>query len=570
MIFCIHGRKNLTNDNSKIKIIMFFCYRFKHEGGKIMKQVKYIFVTGGVVSGLGKGITAASLGRLLKERGLKVAAQKLDPYINVDPGTMSPYQHGEVFVTEDGAETDLDLGHYERFIDEDLNRFSNLTSGKVYWNVLNKERRGEYLGETVQVIPHITNEIKSFIYNVGRASGADIVITEVGGTTGDIESQPFLEAIRQVGLEVGEENSLYIHVTLVPYLHGSDEHKSKPTQHSVKNLQGLGIKPDIIVLRADEPIEESIFKKIALFCNVKPDCVIENITIPVLYEAPLMLEAHNFSDIVLRELGLAAPTPDLTDWRKMIDNIHNAEHTVRIGLVGKYVQLHDAYLSVAEALRHAGYAFKTNVEIEWIDSEQINEQTVEEIIGGLDGVVVPGGFGNRGIEGKILTARFCREKDIPYLGICLGMQVAVIDFARHVCGLSDANSGEFDELSRNKVIDFLPDQSHQVDKGGTLRLGAYPCRIAEGTKMAACYGKAEITERHRHRYEFNNDYRQLLADAGLVISGTSPDGSIVETVEVPGNDFFVGVQFHPEFKSRPNKPHPLFLGLIESALKGKI
>ncbi len=549
---------------------MFFCYRFKHEGGKIMKQVKYIFVTGGVVSGLGKGITAASLGRLLKERGLKVAAQKLDPYINVDPGTMSPYQHGEVFVTEDGAETDLDLGHYERFIDEDLNRFSNLTSGKVYWNVLNKERRGEYLGETVQVIPHITNEIKSFIYNVGRASGADIVITEVGGTTGDIESQPFLEAIRQVGLEVGEENSLYIHVTLVPYLHGSDEHKSKPTQHSVKNLQGLGIKPDIIVLRADEPIEESIFKKIALFCNVKPDCVIENITIPVLYEAPLMLEAHNFSDIVLRELGLAAPTPDLTDWRKMIDNIHNAEHTVRIGLVGKYVQLHDAYLSVAEALRHAGYAFKTNVEIEWIDSEQINEQTVEEIIGGLDGVVVPGGFGNRGIEGKILTARFCREKDIPYLGICLGMQVAVIDFARHVCGLSDANSGEFDELSRNKVIDFLPDQSHQVDKGGTLRLGAYPCRIAEGTKMAACYGKAEITERHRHRYEFNNDYRQLLADAGLVISGTSPDGSIVETVEVPGNDFFVGVQFHPEFKSRPNKPHPLFLGLIESALKGKI
>lgn len=549
---------------------MFFCYRFKHEGGKIMKQVKYIFVTGGVVSGLGKGITAASLGRLLKERGLKVAAQKLDPYINVDPGTMSPYQHGEVFVTEDGAETDLDLGHYERFIDEDLNRFSNLTSGKVYWNVLNKERRGEYLGETVQVIPHITNEIKSFIYNVGRASGADIVITEVGGTTGDIESQPFLEAIRQVGLEVGEENSLYIHVTLVPYLHGSDEHKSKPTQHSVKNLQGLGIKPDIIVLRADEPIEESIFKKIALFCNVKPDCVIENITIPVLYEAPLMLEAHNFSDIVLRELGLAAPTPDLTDWRKMIDNIHNAEHTVRIGLVGKYVQLHDAYLSVAEALRHAGYAFKTNVEIEWIDSEQINEQTVEEIMGGLDGVVVPGGFGNRGIEGKILTARFCREKDIPYLGICLGMQVAVIDFARHVCGLSDANSGEFDELSRNKVIDFLPDQSHQVDKGGTLRLGAYPCRIAEGTKMAACYGKAEITERHRHRYEFNNDYRQPLADAGLVISGTSPDGSIVETVEVPGNDFFVGVQFHPEFKSRPNKPHPLFLGLIESALKGKI
>ena len=535
-----------------------------------MKQVKYIFVTGGVVSGLGKGITAASLGRLLKERGFKVAAQKLDPYINVDPGTMSPYQHGEVFVTEDGAETDLDLGHYERFIDEDLNRFSNLTSGKVYWNVLNKERRGEYLGETVQVIPHITNEIKSFIYNVGRVSDANIVITEVGGTTGDIESQPFLEAIRQVGLEVGQENSLYIHVTLVPYLHGSDEHKSKPTQHSVKNLQGLGIKPDIIVLRADEPIEESIFKKIALFCNVKPDCVIENITIPVLYEAPLMLEAHNFSDVVLRELELTAPKPDLADWRKMIDNIHSAEHMVKIGLVGKYVQLHDAYLSVAEALRHAGYAFRTRVEIQWIDSEEINEQTVAEIIGELDGVIVPGGFGNRGIEGKILAAKYCRENNIPYLGICLGMQVAVIDFARNVCGLCDANSGEFDELSKHKVIDFLPDQSHQIDKGGTLRLGAYPCKIAAGSVMERCYKKPEISERHRHRYEFNNDYRQSLTEAGLVISGTSPDGNIVETVEVPENDFFVGVQFHPEFKSRPNKPHPLFLGLIEAALKDKI
>ena len=531
-----------------------------------MKQTKFIFVTGGVVSGLGKGITAASLGRLLKERGLKVAAQKLDPYINVDPGTMSPYQHGEVFVTEDGAETDLDLGHYERFIDEDLNRFSNLTSGKVYWNVLNKERRGEYLGETVQVIPHITNEIKSFIYNVGRASEADVVITEVGGTTGDIESQPFLEAIRQVGLEVGAENSLFIHVTLVPYLHGSDEHKSKPTQHSVKNLQGLGIKPDIIVLRADEPLEESIFKKIALFCNVKPDCVIENITIPVLYEAPLMLEEHNLSDIVCRELGIDAPTPDLHDWRQMVDKIHSAEHTVTIGLVGKYVQLHDAYLSVAEALRHAGYAFHTNVNIEWIDSEEINEQTVGGLLGRCDGIVVPGGFGNRGIEGKILTAEYCRKNNLPYLGICLGMQVAVIEFARNVCGMQGANSGEFDELSKYKVIDFLPDQSHEVDKGGTLRLGAYPCKIAEGTQMYRCYSKTEISERHRHRYEFNNLYRDKLADAGLVISGTSPDGSIVETVEIAENDFFVGVQFHPEFKSRPNKAHPLFSGLIEAAL----
>ncbi len=533
------------------------------------RQTKFIFVTGGVVSGLGKGITAASLGRLLKERGLKVAAQKLDPYINVDPGTMSPYQHGEVFVTEDGAETDLDLGHYERFIDEDLNRFSNLTSGKVYWNVLNKERRGEYLGETVQVIPHITNEIKSFIYNVGRATDADVVITEVGGTTGDIESQPFLEAIRQVGLEVGPGNALFIHVTLVPYLRGSDEHKSKPTQHSVKNLQGLGIKPDIIVLRADEKLEESIFKKIALFCNVKPDCVIENITIPVLYEAPLMLEAHHFSDIVCRELGIEAPSPDLADWKALIDKIHSAERSVTIGLVGKYVQLHDAYLSVAEALRHAGYAYGTNIEIEWIDSESINEQTVENILSQCDGVIVPGGFGNRGIEGKILTAAYCRTHNLPYLGICLGMQVAVIDFARHVCGMEDANSGEFDELSKYKVIDFLPDQSHQIDKGGTLRLGAYPCKIAEGTQMYRCYGTDEIAERHRHRYEFNNLYRETLAEGGLVISGTSPDGNIVETVELPQNDFYIGVQFHPEFKSRPNKPHPLFLGLIEAALTKK-
>ena len=534
-----------------------------------MKQTKYIFVTGGVVSGLGKGITAASLGRLLKERGLKVAAQKLDPYINVDPGTMSPYQHGEVFVTEDGAETDLDLGHYERFIDEDLNRFSNLTSGKVYWNVLNKERRGEYLGETVQVIPHITNEIKSFIYNVGRATDADIVITEVGGTTGDIESQPFLEAIRQVGLEVGPGNALFIHVTLVPYLHGSDEHKSKPTQHSVKNLQGLGIKPDIIVLRADEKLEESIFKKIALFCNVKPDCVIENITIPVLYEAPLMLEAHHFSDIVCRELQIDAPEPDLGNWKALVDKIHSAERTVTIGLVGKYVQLHDAYLSVAEALRHAGYAYGTRIEIEWIDSEGISEQTAETILSRCDGIIVPGGFGNRGIEGKILTAAYCRTHNVPYLGICLGMQVAVIDFARNVCGMSGANSGEFDELSKYKVIDFLPDQSHQVDKGGTLRLGAYPCAIAEGTQMYRCYGRPEISERHRHRYEFNNLYREALEEGGLVISGTSPDGNIVETVEIPENDFYIGVQFHPEFKSRPNKPHPLFLGLVEAALAKK-
>ncbi|MDD6159594.1 MAG: CTP synthase [Oscillospiraceae bacterium] len=532
-----------------------------------MKCVKYIFVTGGVVSGLGKGITAASLGRLLKSRGLKVAAQKLDPYINVDPGTMSPYQHGEVYVTEDGAETDLDLGHYERFINEDLNMFSNLTSGKVYWNVLNKERRGEYLGETVQVIPHITNEIKSFIYNVGKKSDADVVITEVGGTTGDIESQPFLEAIRQVGLEVGRENSLYIHVTLVPFLRGSNEHKTKPTQHSVKELQGMGINPDIIVLRCDEPLEESIFRKIALFCNVKQDCVIENITIPVLYEAPLMLEKGGFSDIVCRELNIEAPPCDLSGWQAMVERIEARSKSVSIAIVGKYVQLHDAYLSVAEALRHAGYEHGCFVDIQWIDSETVTADNVDQILAGCHGVIVPGGFGGRGIEGKIVTADYCRRTNLPYLGICLGMQVAVIAFARSVCGLSDANSREFDEGSAHKVIDFLPDQSDETNKGGTLRLGAYPCKVTEGSVMHRCYGKDLISERHRHRYEFNNDYRDLLSGAGLVISGTSPDDYIVETVEIPENDFYVAVQFHPEFKSRPNRPHPLFLGLVEAALK---
>ena len=532
-----------------------------------LRKTKYIFVTGGVVSGLGKGITAASLGRLLKSRGLKVAAQKLDPYINVDPGTMSPYQHGEVFVTEDGAETDLDLGHYERFIDEDLNKFSNLTTGKVYWNVLNKERRGEYLGETVQVIPHITNEIKEFIYSVGKKTNADVVITEIGGTTGDIESQPFLEAIRQVGLEVGRENSLYIHVTLVPFLRGSDEHKTKPTQHSVKELQGMGINPNIIVLRCDEPLEENIFKKISLFCNVKPDCVIENITIPVLHEAPIMLEKNHFSDIVCRELGINASEPDLTDWNEMLERIKNRNKKVTIGLVGKYVQLHDAYLSVAEALRHAGYVYGARVQIKWIDSETITAENVTQTLAGCDGLLVPGGFGNRGIEGKILTANYARTNNVPYLGICLGMQIAVIEFARYVCGLNDANSGEFDENSNNKVIDFMPDQNAEINKGGTLRLGAYPCKIVSGTKMQECYKTAEISERHRHRYEFNNDYRDMMTEKGLVISGTSPDKHIVETVEIPENKFYVGVQFHPEFKSRPNKAHPLFMGLIKAALE---
>ena len=533
-------------------------------------MTKYIFVTGGVVSGLGKGITAASLGRLLKQRGYKVAAQKLDPYINVDPGTMSPYQHGEVYVTEDGAETDLDLGHYERFIDEDLNRFSNLTTGKVYWNVLNKERRGEYLGSTVQVIPHITNEIKEFVYSVGRKTGADIVITEIGGTIGDIESQPFIEAARQVSLEVGRENSLFIHVTLVPFLSGSDEHKSKPTQHSVKELQGMGVNPNIIILRCDEPLEESIFRKIAMFCNVKDDCVIENITLPNLYEAPLMLERSHFSKVVCRELGLAAPEPDLSEWESMVENIRrSADRSVTVGLVGKYVALHDAYLSVAEALRHAGYSLHHSVDIRWIDSEKITEENVSGMLSGLDAVIVPGGFGSRGIEGMIATSGYCRKNNIPYFGICLGMQVMTIEFARNVCGLEGADSGEFDPDSPHKVIDFMPGQSDSIDKGGTLRLGSYPCRIAAGTVMHRCYGSDIISERHRHRYEFNNDYRDVMTENGLILSGISPDGTLVEAVELPDSRFHVGVQYHPEFKSRPNRPHPLFRGFIQAAISKK-
>jgi CTP synthase len=530
-------------------------------------MTKYIFVTGGVVSGLGKGITTASLGRLLKARGLKVTAQKLDPYINVDPGTMSPYQHGEVYVTEDGAETDLDLGHYERFIDEDLNKYSNLTTGKVYWNVLNKERRGEYLGSTVQVIPHITNEIKEFVYGVGKKTGADVVIAEIGGTIGDIESQPFIEAVRQISLEVGRENSLFIHVTLVPYLRGSEEHKSKPTQHSVKELRGLGVNPNIIILRCDKPLEESIFQKIALFCNVKPDCVIENITLLNLYEAPLMLENSHFSEIVCRELGLSVLEPDLSEWTEMVERINKSrQNCVEIGLVGKYVGLHDAYLSVAEALYHAGFYHNVYINIHWIDSEEIHEENIDDILTGLDGIIVPGGFGSRGIEGMILTAKYAREHMIPYFGICLGMQIAVIEFARNVAGISDANSGEFNEQCRNKVFDFMPGQSEDIDKGGTLRLGAYPCVIQPGTTMEHCYSSLNISERHRHRYEFNNEYREKLTASGLTLSGISPDGRLVETVELSEHPFFVGVQYHPEFKSRPNKPHPLFRGFIGAAV----
>lgn len=530
-------------------------------------MTKYIFVTGGVVSGLGKGITASSLGRLLKSRGLKVAAQKLDPYINVDPGTMSPYQHGEVYVTEDGAETDLDLGHYERFIDEDLNRFSNLTTGKVYANVLQKERRGEYLGRTVQIIPHITDEIKHFIYSVGEKGNADVVITEIGGTTGDIESQPFLEAIRQLGHEVGRENTLYIHVTLVPYLKASGEHKSKPTQHSVKELQGFGISPDIIVLRTDEPItDSSIFTKIAHFCNVKPDCVIENLTLPNLYEAPLMLEKAKLSEIVCRELKLETPQPDLSEWEALCERIRSPRRKVTIALVGKYVQLHDAYLSVAEALHHAGYQLGADVKIDWIDSEQITRENTAEILGKADGILIPGGFGQRGIEGMIAAAEYARVNKKPYLGICLGMQIAVIEFARNAAGLPDAHSGEFAPECAHKVIDFMDGQYESIDKGGTLRLGSYPCVIAPETTMMRCYQQPQIAERHRHRYEFNNAYRDVLTEAGLCISGTSPDGNLVETVELTGLPFYVGVQYHPEFKSRPNKPHPLFVGLVAASL----
>ena len=527
---------------------------------------KYIFVTGGVVSGLGKGITAASLGRLLKCRGLKVAAQKFDPYINIDPGTMSPFQHGEVFVTDDGAETDLDLGHYERFIDESLNRYSNITTGKVYWNVLNKERRGEYLGETVQVIPHITNEIKNQVYLLGEKTKADIIITEIGGTVGDIESQPFLEAIRQVSLEVGRENCLFIHVTLIPFLQGSEELKSKPTQHSVKELQGLGISPNIIICRCDRPVTEEVKHKISLFCNIKKDCVIENSTLPILYEAPLMLEKSNFSEVVCRELGIKGTTCDLTEWTAMIEKVRNATETIKIAIIGKYVQLHDSYLSVVESLKHAGFANDLKVEIEWIDSEEITKETVSERLKDCKGVVVPGGFGNRGVEGKIEAVKYVRENNIPFLGICLGMQVAAIEFARNVLGYKDANSREFDELSKHTVIDIMESQKGVTDMGGTMRLGLYPCKIKVNSKLYEAYGKEFIEERHRHRFEFNNEYREEYIKNGMDFGGLSPDGRLVESVEIDKNDFFVGVQYHPEFLSRPNKPHPLFVALIKAAM----
>lgn len=523
---------------------------------------KFIFVSGGVVSGLGKGISAASLGRLLKARGLKISAMKLDPYINIDPGTMSPYQHGEVFVTEDGSETDLDLGHYERFIDENLNRYSNVTTGKVYWNVLNKEREGKYLGETVQVIPHITNEIKDFIYKAQEESGADIMICEIGGTTGDIESLPFLEAIRQVAQDKGRENCLFLHVTLIPYLESSGEHKSKPAQHSVNQLQSYGIFPDIIIARCSRPLEEGIRDKLSLFCNIPKECVFENRTMPSLYEVPYMLQKQGLDDVVCRKFHIDAPQADLRSWSTLMEHVGDVTETVTIALIGKYVRLHDAYLSVVEALYHAGLKNNIKVHIKWIDSENITEGSIRELLQDCSGILIPGGFGTRGIEGKIRAATYAREHNIPYLGICLGMQIAAIAFARSVLGYSDANSYEFQPESSHLIIHYMADQSDEQDMGGTMRLGAYPSRIKEGTQLYRAYRTTEISERHRHRYEFNNQFREEFIQNGMDITATSQDGSLVEAVECVNNDFYVGVQFHPEFKSRPNRPHPLFTDFI--------
>lgn len=533
-----------------------------------MNKPKYIFVTGGVVSGLGKGITAASLGRLLKARGLKVTAQKLDPYLNVDPGTMNPVQHGEVFVTDDGAETDLDLGHYERFIDESLSQNSNLTSGRVYWNVITDERKGVYGGQTIQIIPHVTNEIKRYIYR-NAESGADICLVETGGTIGDIESQPFLEAIRQFSVEYGRENCLFIHVTLVPYLAASDELKSKPTQHSVKEMLALGIHPDIIVCRTEHPLTDDIRNKIALFCNVEKDCVIENNNCDILYAVPIMLHKEGLDNVAVKKLGLECGEPDLADWNEMLEALRNPVRTVKIAMVGKYVELHDSYISVNEALKHGGIETRSAVDIHWIDSEtlQPEDADLDAVLGDMDGILVPGGFGSRGIEGKIKAANYARTHGIPYLGICLGMQVAIIEFARNVLGLKDANSAEIDPETTNPVIDIMPEQRNVQEMGGTMRLGQYPCVLNPESKSYQLYGASMIYERHRHRYEVNNDYREEFANHGVIFAGTSPDNHIVEMMEIPSHPWFVACQFHPEFKSRPNRPHPLFRGFVSAAAK---
>ena len=548
-------------------IAYFFDYTFRLEE---KMAVKYVFVTGGVVSGLGKGITAASLGRLLKARGFSVTMQKFDPYINIDPGTMNPIQHGEVFVTDDGAETDLDLGHYERFIDENLSINSNVTTGKIYWTVLNKERRGDYLGGTVQVVPHITNEIKDRLYRVGKSTDTDIVITEIGGTVGDIESTPFLEAIRQASIELGRENSVFIHVCLLPYISGSKELKSKPTQHSVKELLSIGIQPNILVLRSEMEIPEDMKQKIGLFCNVRAEDVIQNLTAPSLYEVPLWLEKEGLADVVCHHLKLECRQPDLKEWQEMIGRVHSCNKKVTIGLVGKYVELEDAYLSVAEALRHGGFENSAEVDIKWIQSENLNENTVAEMLHGCDGIIVPGGFGDRGIEGMIEAIKYAREHKIPMFGICLGMQMSVVEFARHVAGLEGANSSEFGDTPY-PVIDIMDSQKDITEKGGTMRLGLYPCKLADNSRCAEIYSAPQnlIRERHRHRWEFNNEYRKLLEDKGLMLAGLSPDEKLVEIVELPKNvhPWFVGVQFHPEFKSRPNRAHPLFRDFIRASIE---
>ena len=531
-----------------------------------MSKQKYIFITGGVVSGLGKGITAASLGRLLKSRGLKVTAQKLDPYLNVDPGTMNPVQHGEVFVTDDGAETDLDLGHYERFIDESLSQNSNLTSGRVYWKVISDERKGVYGGQTIQIIPHVTNEIKRYISR-NAETGADVCLVEIGGTIGDIESQPFLEAIRQFAVEYGRENCVFIHVTLVPYLAASDELKSKPTQHSVKEMLALGIQPDIIVCRTEHPLTDDIKNKIALFCNVSKECVIENNNCDILYAVPMMLKEQKMDEVVMKKLGIDAPNQDLSDWEEMLYALRNPKQTVKIALVGKYVELHDSYISVNEALKHGGISTMSAVDIHWIDSESLeaDDANLNEILGDMDGILVPGGFGSRGIEGKILAANYARTHDIPYLGICLGMQIAIIEFARNVLNMQGANSAEINPETPFPLIDILPEKKNISNLGGTLRLGQYPCILNEKSKSYQLYGEKEIFERHRHRYEVNNDYRDSLLQGGMIFAGTSPDNHIVEMIELPDHPWFVACQFHPEFKSRPNKPHPLFRGFVTAA-----
>ncbi len=532
-------------------------------------MVKYVFVTGGVVSGLGKGITAASLGRLLKARGYRVTMQKFDPYINVDPGTMNPIQHGEVFVTDDGTETDLDLGHYERFINESLDRNSNVTTGKIYQTVLNRERHGDYGGGTVQVIPHITNEIKERFHREEPSETVTISIIEIGGTVGDIESQPFLEAIRQFQVDIGRNNSVIIHVTLIPYLKASGELKTKPTQMSVKTLQSMGLWPDVIVCRSDLPIDQHMRQKIALFCNVREENVLQNLDAESLYEVPLMLEEEHLAQRVCECLGLSGPEPDLRAWKKLTEDGKNPRYSVTIAIVGKYVALHDAYLSVVEALKHGGIANLTEVSVLWVDAEDVTDENAPKYLAGADGIIVPGGFGGRGTDGKIAAVHFARTKGVPYLGICLGMQLAIIEFARNVCALKDAASTELFPETENPVIHIMPDKEGLEDIGGTLRLGSYPCVIAKNTKAYELYQSTEITERHRHRYEVNNDYRQILTDHGMVLSGMSPDGRIVEMIELPDHPFFVATQAHPEFKSRPDQPHPLFTGLIRAALLHK-